>query len=215
MTGIPFAIPTAPQRWRPPREVSRRPGDLHAAAIRMATARPLVLTDIKPPVGWSSNRSKPIVECWSEGSADMASTAARRHQAVMVQFERLLQTQPNREAHITKICAALGVSARRLRSLRPASRHEPDRLRSPAANGSSPARVAAMTARGHIRPSLPVFRRRSGFAHRRFAAQNRPREELLRVLNPATAEDCGGEWEQELAVTSVLAAVGEGSYGDE
>jgi AraC-like DNA-binding protein len=117
MTGAPFAIPVATQRWRPPREAAGRLRDLHAAAVRMASTRPLAFADAEAARGLEQQLIEALVECLSEGSAEVGSATARRHRAVMAQFERLLQTQPKREAQVKEICAALGVSERQLRSL--------------------------------------------------------------------------------------------------
>jgi AraC family ethanolamine operon transcriptional activator len=58
-----------------------------------------------------------LVECLAGGSACKGGAAARRHQDLMAQFERLLQNQSDRAMHMTETCVALGVSQRLLRSL--------------------------------------------------------------------------------------------------
>ena len=57
-----------------------------------------------------------LVECLSQGAASEAAPATRQHQDVAVRFEALLQTQPDRSLRVAEICAALGVSARALRT---------------------------------------------------------------------------------------------------
>jgi AraC-like DNA-binding protein len=117
LTGASFDIPPVAQRWRPPPEAVRNLRSLHAAATRIAAIRPQVFVDAQAVHGLEQQLIHAVVDCLSAGSADVGSEAARQHQDVMAHFERLLQSQPERAARMTDICAALGVSQRRLRTL--------------------------------------------------------------------------------------------------
>jgi AraC-like DNA-binding protein len=117
LTGAPFATPAGVQRWRPSPGAWRHLRSLHAAAIRMAAHHPQALVDAKAAHGLEQQLIHAIVECLAEGSADTASRSVRRHQDIMVRFERLLHAQPDRDMRITEVCSTLGVSQRLLRSL--------------------------------------------------------------------------------------------------
>ncbi len=117
LTGAPFSIPPVAQRWRPPPAAGRDLRSLHAAATRMAVIRPQVVVDAQAARGLEQQLILAIVHCLSEEPADVGGAAARRHRDIMARFERLLQTQPDRDMHVTEICGALGVSQRLLRSL--------------------------------------------------------------------------------------------------
>jgi AraC-like DNA-binding protein len=90
---------------------------LHATATRMAEIHPQALVDAEAAHGLEQQLIHAVVECLSAGSWGEGTAAARRHQDMMVGFERLLQTQPDRDVRMTELCAALGVSDRLLRSV--------------------------------------------------------------------------------------------------
>jgi AraC-like DNA-binding protein len=113
LTGAPFAIPLAAQRWRPRPAAARHLRSLHATAIRMAAARPQTLVDPKVAHGFEQELVEAIVECLTPGPGEERTQAGHR-QDIVVRFEQMLQTPPER---IAAICAVLGVSDRVLRSL--------------------------------------------------------------------------------------------------
>jgi AraC-like DNA-binding protein len=117
LTGTPFAVPPAVQRWRPPRGALKHLHSLHAAAIRMVANRPQTLIDAEAAHGLEQQLIHGIVECLARGSTDTVTQSRRRHQAIMVHFERLLRDQADRAISITEMCATLGVSQRLLRGL--------------------------------------------------------------------------------------------------
>jgi AraC-like DNA-binding protein len=117
LTGAPFTVPPAVQRWRPPPNAARHLRSLHAAAIRMAATRPGALVDAETAHGLEQQLIHAIVECLAVGSADRDTQSRRRRQNVMVRFEHLLHAQPDRDLRIPEIRAALDVSERLLRAL--------------------------------------------------------------------------------------------------
>jgi len=117
LTGAPFAIPPAVQRWRPQPSAARHLRSLHASAIRTAVLRPETLVDSETAHGLEQQLIHAIVECLAGGSPDTDTRPRRRRQKIMVRFEHLLRAQPERDLHIAEICAALGVSERLLRAL--------------------------------------------------------------------------------------------------
>jgi AraC-like DNA-binding protein len=117
LTGAPFAAPPVARRWQPPPAAGRRLRSLHAAAIRMAAIRPQVFLHAETAHGLEQQLIHAVVECLSTGSIVESSPATRQNQAIMARFEQVLQTQPDRKVRMTEICAVLGVSDRRLRSL--------------------------------------------------------------------------------------------------
>jgi AraC-like DNA-binding protein len=117
VTGTPFAVPPIAQRWRPPPAARRRLRSLHASAMRMAAKRPQALLDAETAHALEQQLIHALVECLSAGAGGTITRTARRHRDIMARFERLLQTQPDRDMRTTEICAMLGISDRLLRSL--------------------------------------------------------------------------------------------------
>ena len=117
LTGAEFAVPPFIQCWRPPQAAGKNLLQLHATATRMAEIHPQALVDAEAAHGLEQQLIHAVVECLSAGSGSEITGAARRHQDMMVGFERLLQTQPDRNVRINEICAALDVSDRLLRSV--------------------------------------------------------------------------------------------------
>jgi AraC-like DNA-binding protein len=117
LTGGPFTIPPAVQRWRPQPSVGRLLRSLHAAAIGRAAAHPKALVDIETAHGLEQQLIHAVVECLAGGSVDTDTGPRRRRQNIMVLFERLLHAQPDRALTVPEICTALDVSERLLRDL--------------------------------------------------------------------------------------------------
>jgi AraC-like DNA-binding protein len=117
LTGAPFAVPTVPRSWRPPPAAGGDLRHLHAAAIRMAQARPQALADAEAAHGLEQQLIHAAVDCMPAVAAGADIRAAHRHQDIMSRFESLVQTQPDRNLRMAEICAALGVPDRLVRSL--------------------------------------------------------------------------------------------------
>ena len=115
LTGAPFAVPPFVQSWRPPQAADADLLRLHAAATRMAEIRPRALVDTEAAHGLEQQVIHAVVECLTLASADVGTTAERRHQDIMIRFEHLLQAEPHRNMRMVEISAALGVSDRLLR----------------------------------------------------------------------------------------------------
>ncbi|HUC11458.1 MAG TPA: helix-turn-helix domain-containing protein [Stellaceae bacterium] len=117
LTGAPFAVSSSVRCWRPPPAAGRELCQLHAAAIRMAQARPQALVDAEAAHGLEQQLIYALVDCLSAGSAEEATPVRHRHQDVMVRFEGLLQTRPSQNLTLKEICTGLDVSERTLRTL--------------------------------------------------------------------------------------------------
>jgi AraC-like DNA-binding protein len=117
LTGVPFAAPPFTQSWRPLPTAGKDLLRLHAIASRMAEFRPQPFVDAEAAHGLEQQLIHAVVECLSAGSGGVGTATARRHQDIMIRFERLLQAQPYREMRMTEICSALAVSDQLLRRL--------------------------------------------------------------------------------------------------
>ena len=117
LTGAAFAIPSAARSWRSPRAAGRELHQLHRAGTRMAESRPETLVGAEAAHGLEQQLIHALIECLSAGSADEGTPAARRHQDIVVRFEALFKSQPERNFRVAEICTALGVSEPTLRSL--------------------------------------------------------------------------------------------------
>jgi AraC-like DNA-binding protein len=115
LTGAAFAIPSAVQHRRPPARLGRHLRGLHAAAIRIAATRPQVLVEAQAARGLEQQLIDALVECLAGGAEDPATSSERRHQDIMVRFENLLHSQPNRDLRLNEMSEALGISQRLLR----------------------------------------------------------------------------------------------------
>lgn len=115
LTGAVFAVPSA-ARWLFLRPAMRRHlRHLHSAAIGAVESRSPAFIDAETAHGLEQQLVAALVECLSKGSTIEVTAAARQHQDVVVRFEALVGTQPERSLRMAEICAALGVSAIALR----------------------------------------------------------------------------------------------------
>jgi AraC-like DNA-binding protein len=112
LSGAGFVVPPA-ARWRPPPAAARQLRHLHRAAIRMAEARAAALTDREAAHGLEQQLIHALIECLSVTSAEIETSAARRHRGILARFEDLLVTEPS--LRMAEMCAALGASDRLLR----------------------------------------------------------------------------------------------------
>jgi hypothetical protein len=83
----------------------------------MAVSRPQLVVDPRAAHKLEQQLIEAVVECLSAGSGDQSTPIERRHQDIMLRFERLIQAQPDRGLSTTEICAALDLSKRCLRGL--------------------------------------------------------------------------------------------------
>jgi transcriptional regulator GlxA family with amidase domain len=88
---------------------------LHSAGIRAAEGSSKMFIGGEAAHGLEQQLIEALVECLSNGSVIEATCPTREHQDVVVRFEALLQTQPERAFRTAEICSALGISARTLR----------------------------------------------------------------------------------------------------
>jgi AraC-like DNA-binding protein len=116
VTGVPFDIPPAVRRWRPPLGARRGLRELHAAAIRTAARQPQALVNAEAARGLEQQLIYAAVECLT-GDPEATSRAEGRHQDIMVRFDNLLRLEPEKDLRIAVICEQLDVSERLLRSL--------------------------------------------------------------------------------------------------
>ena len=117
LIGATFSVPSAARSWRSPRAAGRELHQLHRAGTRMAESRPETLVGAEAAHGLEQQLIHALIECLSAGSADEGTPATRRYQDIVVRFEALLESQPERNFGVAEICAALGVSEPTLRSL--------------------------------------------------------------------------------------------------
>ncbi len=115
ITDVALAIPPGLSRWRPSAKACRHLIRLHMRATRVAKTRAGVITALEPANTLEQDLIEAIVACLSEGPAQPANIANRRHTDVMARFEDLLRTQPNRAFTSAEISTALDVSGRTLR----------------------------------------------------------------------------------------------------
>ena len=102
--------------WRPRQMGRRRLLQLHAAAIRAAELRPDTIVNAEAAHGMEQQLLESLVECLSAAPPDPITEATYRHQALIVEFEELLQAQPDRHWRAPEFSAAVGVSERLLRT---------------------------------------------------------------------------------------------------
>ncbi|HME25274.1 MAG TPA: helix-turn-helix domain-containing protein [Acetobacteraceae bacterium] len=115
LTEATLTIPSAAHLWRPRPARGRRLLQLHAAAIRAADVRPETIVNAEAAHGMEQQLFEAVVECLSAAPSDAISQATHSHQGLMVQFEELLQAQPDRRPRAQELGAAMGVSDRLLR----------------------------------------------------------------------------------------------------
>jgi AraC-like DNA-binding protein len=114
ITGEVLTMPILAQRWRPSAAGCRRFVRLHAAAIRAAGRRPQTIVDLEAAHGMEQQLIHSLVGCLSAGPGEDASGPGR-YQEVMADLEKLLQSQPERDADLTALRTELAISAEHLR----------------------------------------------------------------------------------------------------
>jgi AraC-like DNA-binding protein len=112
LTEHTLTIPPVAQRWHSPPAPRRCLLQLHAAAIRIAKARPETFLGAAAAHGLEQEVIEALVECLSAGRAVEEAPATHRHQEIMLRFEDLLGTQPSRHMGVDEFSAATGVSVR-------------------------------------------------------------------------------------------------------
>jgi AraC-like DNA-binding protein len=116
LTENALAIPPVAQLWRPPLATGRRLLQLHAAAIRAAEVRPETIVDAEAAHGMEQQLIDVLVECLAAGPSDEKIQTGHRDQGIAIRFEALLQTKQDRSVRAEELAAALGISARLLRT---------------------------------------------------------------------------------------------------
>jgi methylphosphotriester-DNA--protein-cysteine methyltransferase len=114
LTGQVLTMPFLAQRWRPAAAACKRFIQLHAAATRAAGTRPQTIVDPEAAHGMEQQLIHSLVGCLSAGRGEDAS-GTRQCQEVVADLEELLQSQPERNADLTALRAALAVSDGHLR----------------------------------------------------------------------------------------------------
>ena len=115
LSGKPLSLPAAARILRPAARDAARLRRLHAQACRLAETRPKVLAHPEVARAIEQGLIHALVTClaakaWDDGAARMQRTR------IMVRFEDVLAEHPNRQLHLAKLCALIGVSERTLRS---------------------------------------------------------------------------------------------------
>jgi AraC-like DNA-binding protein len=115
LSGKPLCAPAAARILRPAAHDAARLRRLHAQACRLAETRPKVLAHPEVARAIEQGLIHALVTCLAAKARD--DGAARRHHAsIMVRFEEVLAKHPNRQLHLSELCALIGVSGRTLRS---------------------------------------------------------------------------------------------------
>jgi AraC-like DNA-binding protein len=115
MTGNSFSISSAAQWWRLQPATSRYLRQLHAAAVNLVGSRSTALSVAETAHGLEQQLIEAMIECFSKARAIEAMPATTERRDIAARFEALLQTEPEHFLSISKICAALGVSAQMFR----------------------------------------------------------------------------------------------------
>ncbi len=112
------ALCTAPvlRCWRPRRTSERRLRSLYEIAIRTAGAHPGRLTDARAAHGLEQQIIEALIDCLQAGQPNVEHLAARRQRDIVLRFEEVLQAEHRVGLRVADVCAAIGVSQRRLRA---------------------------------------------------------------------------------------------------
>lgn len=110
--GAGFGVPRGIARWQPPRAAAQELRELYHAAIRTAARRPELFADAVGTHGLEQQMVDALIECLSVLPAQ-EEPAAARDRCLLARFEGLLLT--GAVGSLAEICAAGGVSPRRLR----------------------------------------------------------------------------------------------------
>jgi len=114
MTELTLSIPPVARRWRAAPAAYRSLLQLHATAIRAAKRQTEAIVSAEAVHGMEQQLIEDLVECLQAGRAHQETPATHRRQEIMVRFEDLLRTQPDRHMRADELSAAIGVSARLL-----------------------------------------------------------------------------------------------------
>jgi AraC-like DNA-binding protein len=115
LTGLELVAPPLGRILRPSRVDIAHLRHLHAAACRLAEAKPEML--IRPEVARALEQDliHTLVNCLTSNDAHKRSARLRRHMKIMARFEEVLALHPERQLQISELCGAIGVSERTLR----------------------------------------------------------------------------------------------------
>jgi AraC-like DNA-binding protein len=115
MTESTFAVGDVAQLWRPRRAAGKELLRLHAAAIRLAKARPDIMMAAAATHAIEQQLIEVVVKCLSGKPAHEETLLAHCHQAIMIRLEEVLQARPDHYPNTRELTTAIGVSERRLR----------------------------------------------------------------------------------------------------
>jgi AraC-like DNA-binding protein len=115
MIGSDFVVPSGTLRWRLRPAIDRHLRYLHSAAIGAVGTRSRPPIDGETAHGLEQQLIEALVKGLAKGSAIEPSPATRKHQYIVLRFEDLLQTQPQRAFRLAEICEALDIAERTLR----------------------------------------------------------------------------------------------------
>ncbi|WP_426409746.1 helix-turn-helix domain-containing protein [Bradyrhizobium ganzhouense] len=89
---------------------------LHKTVAQLAYDTPDILEQAEVRRALEEQTIHVMVRCLVEGAGIGTTTGARRHSAIMVRFEALLDANPDRPLYLTEICSAIGAAERTLRA---------------------------------------------------------------------------------------------------
>lgn len=119
LTGRTMELPSLARCGQDSPSASRQLCGLHRTAIRTALALSEASASAEAARGLEQELMHAVIECLTSGGMDDGGSTSLRTRKVAVGFEKLLESEVMRrpaDARMAKICAALGISDRLLRS---------------------------------------------------------------------------------------------------
>jgi hypothetical protein len=116
LIGPTFDIPPGACWWRPAPKALSCLVDLHDSAIRISKAHPRMAAGAEAARGLELQLFDALVGCMLVAKAETSVDAARRQVDITSQLEDFIQANSQQNHSESEICAALGVSARALRT---------------------------------------------------------------------------------------------------
>lgn len=115
MTGSSFGPPELSQVLRPCARDRQQLLRIHADAAHLAETRPQILAHPEVIRAMEQDLGAVLLTCLTESGRPIETDAVRHAADIMVRFEKTLASRPPQEWLIGDVCAALGVSMRKLR----------------------------------------------------------------------------------------------------
>jgi AraC-like DNA-binding protein len=116
LAGLDLAAPAIARILRPPRLEAARLRRLHAKACRLAETKPKLLAHPEVSRAIEQDLLHALVDCLSSNQAYEYSGPERFHITIMERCEQILTKNFEQQLQIPKLCAAIGVSERTLRT---------------------------------------------------------------------------------------------------